>query len=220
MGSPVFLCIVGAFRRVLLLTSHDRRAGVVNDSEPLSLPRSLDAAFDPIEDQVKRFYRMEIFDGEVPNRGGSGRFVKVSSDTVWVGMTIPSTLPGSPFGVVFDVMKREIARLEPTNVQSNRLDGRRILCCVDANAQSGRYVGSRFERRRRDERVRKRVPGRSREYRFVDRSTAGRVRHLPSGRCNVTVVFDHPSSEFERPLVAPNRLPLAEVVPNLVNPHM
>lgn len=116
MGSPVFLCIVGAFRRVLLLTSHDRRAGVVNDSEPLSLPRSLDAAFDPIEDQVERFYRMGIFDREVLNRGGSRRFVKMSSRAVWIGMTIPSTLPGSPFGVAFDVVKREIARLEPTHV--------------------------------------------------------------------------------------------------------
>ena len=82
MGSPVFLCIVGAFRRVLLLTSHDRRAGVANDSDPLSLPRSLDAALDPIEDQVERFYRMEIFGREVPSCGGSGRFVKVCSCAV------------------------------------------------------------------------------------------------------------------------------------------
>ena len=163
---------------------------------------------------------MGIFDREVLNRGGSRRFVKMSSRAVWIGMTIPSTLPGSSTGALFDVVKREIARLEPTNVQSNRLDGRRILCCVDADAQSGRYVGGRFERRCRNERVRKRVPGQSREDRLVDRSTAGRVRHLPSRRCDVTVVFDHPSSEFERPLVALNRLPLAEVVPDLVNPRV
>ena len=159
MSCPVFLCIVSAFRRVLLLTSDDRCAGVTNDSDPLSLSRLLDAALDPIEDQVERFYRMEIFGREVPSYGGSGRFVKVSSDTVWVRMTIPSTLPGSPFGMAFDIVKREITRLEPTNAQSNRLDGRRILCYVDADAQSGRYVGSRFERHCRDERVRKRIPG-------------------------------------------------------------
>jgi hypothetical protein len=107
---------------------------------------------------MKRRYRVWVFDRKLPNRAGIGRFVEVGSHAMGIGVTIPSTLPGTPIGVLFGVVKRKIARFEPPSVDPCRLDGRRILLSVDANAQSGRRIDGRLECRRRNERVSERVP--------------------------------------------------------------
>jgi len=83
--------------------------------------------------------------------------MEVQSCVVWVGMTIPATLPSAIILVCFDVVKREISRREPTNIESGRYNTLRILSRVDERVKQARLVGIWVEFRLSNKRFRPKV---------------------------------------------------------------
>nr|WP_257301054.1 hypothetical protein [Haloarchaeobius sp. FL176] len=80
--------------------------------------------------------------------------MEVQAGVVAVRMPVPPTLP-TALVVLLDVVYREIARREPSNVEPGCLDYLRVLFGGESHSKESRLESVRVERGLGDERIRR-----------------------------------------------------------------
>jgi hypothetical protein len=94
---------------------------------------------------------MERREFEVGNFGGRRWLVEVQPGVVRVRVPVPATFPACPVLVLFDVVDREIASREPSDVETGRSYCVRISSSVEQPTKQSRFVCIRVERGLGDE---------------------------------------------------------------------